>query len=44
MTASTSIANVPSFNEETPMTTMDIAKKYVELCKAHQNQTILESE
>jgi ketosteroid isomerase-like protein len=25
------------------MSTMDIAKKYVELCKAHQNQQILET-
>ena len=25
------------------MTTNDIAKKYVELCKTHQNQTILET-
>jgi ketosteroid isomerase-like protein len=25
------------------MTTMDIAKKYVELCSTHQNQTIIET-
>jgi len=25
------------------MSTMDIAKKYVELCKTHQNQTIIET-